>query len=445
MSTRSGDGRAVVVGGRRPLRGRMRVPGCKGLSHRALLFAAVADGTSRISHLAPGGDVRRTRRALGLLGVRTRPTGPPDARDESLDVHGEGFDGLGEPKDVIGCGNSATTARMLLGLLGGRPFLSVLTGDRSLVQRPMTRVVQPLRALGAWIDGRANASVLPLAVRGGPLRGARIELEVSSGQVKTALVLAGLQAAGTTEIVEPAASRDHTERMLRALGAPVEVVDARTVRVVAGTPEAFELDVPGDPSSAAFFLVGAAITPGSDLVIEDLLLNPGRIAFLEVLERMGADVRVEPAGERLGEPFGAVGVRSGSLAGTVVDCHEAIIDEVPALAVAAAFADGVTEFRGAGEMRVKETDRIAALEAELTKLGVGVEGTADGLVVRGGIAGGTVPAVALTSHGDHRIALAAAIAGNAFDGSVTIEGFAAAAVSYPDFLSDLDTLTGASR
>lgn len=414
------------------------------MSHRALLFAAVADGTSRVSHLAPGDDVRRTRRALGLLGVRTRRTGSPGAGDESIEVHGAGFDGLGEPTGVIGCGNSATTARMLLGLLGGRPFLSVLTGDRSLVRRPMTRVVQPMRVLGAWIDGRDNASVLPLAVRGGPLRGARIELGVSSGQVKTALVLAGLQASGTTEIVEPAPSRDHTERMLGALGAPVEVVDARTVRVVAGVPRAFELDVPGDPSSAAFFLVGAAITPGSDLVIEDLLLNPGRIAFLEVLERMGADVRVEPKGERLGEPFGDVGVRSGPLAGTIVDCHEAIIDEVPALAVAAAFADGVTEFRGAGEMRVKETDRIATLESELSKLGVGVEGTADGLVVRGGIARGSVPGVALTSHGDHRIALAAAIAGNALDGAVTIEGFSAAAVSYPDFLTDFDALAEGS-
>jgi len=440
VSPRPASPRETVVGGRRPLQGRLRVPGCKGMSHRALLIAAVAEGTSRITHLAPGGDVRRTRSALELLGVKTRRFGTYEAGDEALDVFGDGFDGLLEPPSVIGCGNSATTARMLLGLLGGRSFLAVLTGDRSLVQRPMTRVVQPLRALGAWIDGRDNASLLPLTIRGGPLRGARIELGVASGQVKTALVLAGLQATGTTEIVEPGPSRDHTERMLRSLGAPVEVVDDRTVRVRAGVPKPFELDVPGDPSSAAFFLVGAAITPGSDLVIEDLLLNPGRIAFLDVLERMGAAVRVEPAGERLGEPYGDVGVRSGPLTGTVVDCQEAIIDEVPALAVAAAFAEGVTEFRGAAEMRVKETDRIATLEAELTKLGVGVESVSDGLVVRGGAPG----AASLTSHGDHRIALAAAIAGNAIDGETTVEGFSAAAVSYPDFLNDLDRLTGRS-
>ncbi len=430
----------VVMGGARPLVGRVRVPGCKGMSHRALLFAAIADGVSRMTHLAPGADVRRTRRAIGLLGVRTRRTGSADGDDEALEVLGTGFDGLQEPSGVIGCGNSATTARMLLGLLGGRPFLSVLEGDRSLGERPMTRVVQPLRALGAWIDGRDSASHLPLAIRGGPLRGARIELGVASGQVKTALVLAGLQASGTTEIVEPGPSRDHTERMLTALGAPLEVLDDRTVRVHAGAPNPFELDVPGDPSSAAFLLAGAAITPGSDLVIEDLLLNPGRIAFLDTLAAMGAAVRIEPAGERLGEQTGDVSITSGPLSGTVVDCHEAIIDEVPALAIAAAFAEGVTEFRGAGEMRVKETDRIATLEAELTKLGVGVESTADGLLVHGG----TPHAAHLTSHGDHRIALAAAIAGNAIDGETTIDGFGAADVSYPDFLFDLDRLTGRS-
>jgi len=408
------------------------------MSHRALLFAAIAEGPSRITHLAPGADVRRTRRALGLLGVRTRRSGPSGGGDEALDVLGAGFDGLQEPSAVIGCGNSATTARMLLGLLAGRPHLSVLSGDRSLVQRPMTRIVHPLRALGAWIDGRDDASLLPLAVRGGPLRGARIELGVASGQVKTALVLAGLQAAGTTEIVEPAPSRDHTERMLRSLGAPVEVVDERTLRVHPGIPATFELDVPGDPSSAAFLVVGAAITPGSDLVLEDLLLNPGRVSFLDVLRRMGADIRVEPAGERLGEPTGDVRIQAGALSGTVVECHEAIIDEVPALAIAAAFAEGVTEFRGAAEMRVKETDRIATLESELTKLGVGVESRPDGLVVRGG----RPVAATLTSHGDHRIALAAAVAGNALAGETTIEGFGAAAVSYPDFLADLDRLTG---
>ncbi len=251
-------------------------------------------------------------------------------------------------------------------------------------------------------------------------------------------MLAGLQAAGTTEVVEPAPSRDHTERMLSAAGAPVERVDDRTLRVHAGQPRPFELDVPGDPSSAAFFAVAAAITPGSELVLEDVLLNPGRIEFLDVLTRMGARITVRPGAERLGEPVGDIEIVAAPLHGTEVDCHEAIIDEVPALAMAAAFADGITEFRNAAEMRVKETDRIATLDTELTKLGIGVETRSDGMSVRGG----TPHAATLTSHGDHRIALAAAVAANALEGESRVEGWSAAAVSYPGFADDLERLVG---
>ena len=422
----------LVLGGQRPLRGQMRLPGCKGLSHRALVFAAIADGVSRIRGLAPGADVSRTAAALERLGVALRPDG------DATTVTGHGFDGLVEPTEVLDCGNSATTMRMLAGLLSGRPFFSVLTGDASLVERPMGRVVVPLRTMGAQIDGRDDAERAPLAVRGAPLAGTAARLAVASGQVKTALVLAGLQATGTTEIIEPAPSRDHTERMLGAAGAPIERVDNLTVRVRTGSPGAFELDVPGDPSSAAFFVVAAAITPGSELVLQDVLLNPGRIAFLEVLTRMGAKIEVEGRGVRLGEPVGDISVVASPLHGTEVDCHEAIIDEVPALAVAAAFADGITEFRELAEMRVKETDRIATLDLELSKLGVAVESRADGMTVRGG----TPRPATLDSHGDHRIALAAAIAANAIDGESRVQGWEAAAVSYPGFAHDLDQLTG---
>jgi 3-phosphoshikimate 1-carboxyvinyltransferase len=258
--------------------------------------------------------------------------------------------------------------------------------------------------------------------------------------VKTALVLAGLQADGTTEIVEPAPSRDHTERMLLAASAPIERVDDRTVRVRAGHPEPFELVVPGDPSSAAFFVVAASITPGSDLVLEDVLLNPGRIEFLDVLVRMGAQIDVQPHGERLGEPVGDIAVTAAPLRGTTVHCHEPIIDEVPALAVAAAFADGITDFEDAAEMRIKETDRIATLEAELSKLGIAVEGRPDGMTIRGGVP----RAATLESHGDHRIALAAAVAANAIDAPSRIEGWDATAVSYPRFAEDLARLTGSA-
>ena len=422
----------LVLGGRAPLRGRLRLPGCKGISHRALVFAAIADGDSHLRGLAPGADVRSTLGALEALGVVVHETG------DSTTVEGRGFDGFAEPARVLDCGNSATTMRLLSGLLAGRPFLSVLTGDASLVERPMARITEPLRAMGARIDGRNDGKRAPLAIRGATLIGMQAHLAVASGQVKTALVLAGLQASGVTQITEPAPSRDHTERMLEATGAPIERIDAQSVRVRAGAPDPFDLEVPGDPSSAAFLVVAALITPGSDLVLEDVLLNPGRIAFVEVLRRMGASIDVHEHEVRLGDPVGDLHVRAGSLVGTVVDCHEAIIDEVPALAVAAVFADGVTEFRGAAEMRVKETDRIATLEQELSKLGVGVEGSADGLTVRGG----APQAATLDSHGDHRIALAMAVAAHAIDGESTITGWDAAAVSYPSFADDLQRLTG---
>jgi 3-phosphoshikimate 1-carboxyvinyltransferase len=279
-----------------------------------------------------------------------------------------------------------------------------------------------------------------LVVRGGGLTGARIEPAVASGQVKTALVLAGLQADGVTEIVEPAASRDHTERLLRALGAPVESVDDHTIRVTRGAPSAFELDVAGDPSSAAFLVVAALVAPGSELVLEDVLLNPGRIAFVDVLRSMGGEVTVREKGERLGEPVGDVEVRASSLVATEIACSEPIIDEVPALAVAAAFAEGTTDIRNAAELRVKESDRIATLAQELTELGIEVEARSDGLSIRGG----SPRPGTFKSHGDHRVAMAMAVAANAIDGPSTVRGWQAVGVSYPGFAADLDLLAGSA-
>jgi 3-phosphoshikimate 1-carboxyvinyltransferase len=264
----------------------------------------------------------------------------------------------------------------------------------------------------------------------------RHELEVASGQVKTALVLAGLQADGETEIVEPAPSRDHTERMLRALNAPLEQVDDRTLRVRAGAPEAFELTVPGDPSSAAFFVVAATIVPGSSIVLEDVGLNPARIEYVDLLREMGARIEVEVTETRVGEPVGTIAVESAPLHGIEISGREAIIDELPILAVAGAFAEGVTTIRDAAELAVKETNRIGALEQELTQLGVGVEARKDGLVVRGGAPKGAT----LKSHGDHRIALCAAVAGLAAEGETTVRGWPAVAISYPGFEADLDRL-----
>jgi 3-phosphoshikimate 1-carboxyvinyltransferase len=337
--------------------------------------------------------------------------------------------------------NSGTTMRVLSGALAGRPFLSVLTGDSSLRQRPMRRVTDPLRAMGARVDGRDDGALAPLVIRGGNLRGMRHDLPIPSAQVKSALVLAGLQAAGVTEIASPAPSRDHTERMLAALGVPVDVSEC-TVRVTAGAPEPFDLDVPGDPSSAAFFVVAALITPGSDLTIESLAVNPTRLGFVDALRRMGADIEIAPAGERCGEPVGNLRVRASALRGTTIEGDEIpnLQDEIPALAVAAAFADGVTEVRDAAELAVKESNRIGALHQELSQFGLAVEMRADGLSIRGG----QPRAAVIRSHGDHRIAMAAAVAANAIDGESTVRGWQAVSVSYPGFADDFARVTGSS-
>ena len=361
-------------------------------------------------------------------------------RATAVTVNGTGLEGWREPEDVIDCENSGTAMRVLAGALVGRPFLSVLTGDASLRQRPMRRVVDPLRAMGASVDGRADGAFAPLAIRGAALRGQRHELPMASAQVKSALMLAGLQADGVTEIVSPAVSRDHSERMLAALGVPVDV-DGVCVRVRAGVPEPFALEVPGDPSSAAFFVVGALITPGSDLTIEALALNPTRLGFVEVLRRMGANIEIEVTGERCGEPVGDLRVRASALRATVIEGEEIpnVQDEVPVLAVAAAFAEGVTEVRDAQELAAKESNRIGAVHQELSEMGLAVEVRADGLAIRGG----KPCAASLKSHGDHRIAMAAAVAGNAIGGESTVRGWQAVSSSYPEFADDFARVTGA--
>jgi 3-phosphoshikimate 1-carboxyvinyltransferase len=423
----------LVFGGARALRGRLRLPGDKSISHRALVFAALATGRSTITNLSTGDDVRATRDALETLGVALR------AGAGSLTVNGNGLGAWREPDEPIDCANSGTTMRVLSGALSACPFLSVLTGDASLRQRPMRRVTQPLRAMGAFLDGRDGGSFAPLVIRGAALRGMRHELSVPSAQVKSALMIAGLHAEGVTEIASPAPSRDHTERMLAALGVPVDAEPCR-VRVRAGAPRPFELDVPGDPSSAAFFVVAALITPGSDLTIESLACNPTRLGFVDVLRRMGGAVEIEPAGERCGEPVGDLRVRHSPLVATTIEGDEIpnVQDEVPALAVAAAFAKGVTEVRDAAELSVKESNRIGALHQELSELGLAVEPRGDGLLIRGG----QPRAALLKSHGDHRIAMAAAVAANAIDGESTVRGWRAVASSYPGFADDLASVTG---
>lgn len=425
-----------------PLQGEIIVPGDKSLSHRALLFAAMASGTSHVTGVLDAADVRATIdvvRALGA-GVETS-TGEHGL---TVVVTGWGAAGPRAPIGAIDCGNSGTTARLLLGVLAGYEVHAVLTGDASLSTRPMRRVTEPLAAMGASV-APAERGTLPVGILGGNLMGRRHDLAAASAQVKSALLLAGTRAQGTTTVCEPMLSRDHTERLLPVFGVPVSR-DASGCVSVSGPASllAADFDVPGDPSSAAFLIAAALLVPGSDVVLPNLALNPTRTGFLRVLTRMGAAIDVDltetsTAGSAT-EPVGTVrALYSPELAGTTVTPEEvpALIDEVPILAVVGAAALGTTRFEGVGELRVKESDRLSAVVAALQELGSVADTAGDTLIVRGptGFSGAS-----LDSLGDHRLALAYAVAGLASAGEVTIDRFEAIDVSYPAFPLDLEAL-----
>lgn len=417
------------------LRGRARVPGDKSISHRALMLAALAPGSSRLARVNPGEDVLATATLLGRLGA----TVDSDPAGGVVEVEGWGERGPREPDDVLDAGNSGTTLRLALGLCAGARGAFVLTGDASLRRRPMLRVVAPLRAMGARIDGRAGGDFAPLFVRGGDLTGVAHTLPVASAQVKTALLLAGLGAQGTTSVTEPRLSRDHTERMLAAAGIPV-VRNGGAVSVVGGgRPAPGDRRVPGDLSSAAFVLAAAVLIPGSDVLLENVGINPTRTGFLEVLTAMGADISIEAVDAWGGEPVGAIRVRSSALRGGHVGAPEAVslIDELPILAVVATQAAGRTIIRGAGELRVKESDRIAAMAAGLSALGAEVETRPDGLVISGPT---QLRTAEVDSCGDHRVAMSLAVGGLIAQGPVTIRGWDCVDTSFPGFVDTLEAL-----
>jgi 3-phosphoshikimate 1-carboxyvinyltransferase len=420
------------------LTGSLRVPGDKSISHRALIIAALAPGRSVITNLNTGADVRATAAALGQLGTVFEIHEGDPIRGKGQDriaravVEGSGRTGLQEPDTVIDVGNSGTSIRTLLGVTAAIPGLTVLTGDASIRKRPMLRVVVPLRQMGAAIDGRNNGDRAPLSIRGGDLTACDHELSIASAQVKTALLFAGLAASGTTSVTEPRTSRDHTERMLATAGADIKVNGA-TVAVTGGTElRPGDRDVPGDLSSAMFLIAAALVVPDSDLVLENVGLNPTRMAALEVLVSMGADIDVTPA-EGGDEPAGSIRVRHSNLRATTIegDIVPRLIDEIPVLAALATQAEGTTEIRGARELRVKESDRIAALATGLTSLGAKVEERPDGLSIEGPVAlsGGEVE-----SHHDHRIAMSFAVAGLVAEANVKVRGWSCVDTSFPEFL-----------
>ena len=427
-----------VVRPARRLRGTIAVPGDKSISHRAAILNALADGKATVHNFLAGEDCRSTLSVLRELGVEWQ-------LDESGDrpvlwIRGVALHRLVEPSAVLDCGNSGTTMRLISGVLAGQPFLSVLSGDASLRTRPMARIAAPLREMGARFDGREDGRFAPLALRGGGLRGIRYRMPVSSAQVKSSILLAGLFAEGETVVEEPEPTRDHTERMLAAMGARIGR-EGPAVRLTPGDPLApLSMRVPNDISAAAFWMVAAAIHPDAEVRLSGVGMNPTRTGVVDVLRRMGADLSVEEERHVAGEPAADIVVRSSQLSGVRVDGEQVLsaMDEVPALAVAAAFADGVTEICDAGELRVKESDRIATTVSQLTALGVAISEREDGMTIEGGrgVSGGEV-----RSFGDHRLAMALAAAALAGSGDVRIVEADAVAVSYPAFWDDLQRLS----
>lgn len=420
----------LIIQASQGLHGEVMLPGDKSISHRAVMFSAIAEGDTTITGFLTGEDTLNTARAIQKMGIQVDGLG-----SDRLVVHGKGLDGLAEPVGVLDLGNSGTGMRLLAGLLAGQDFFSVLTGDQYLIKRPMGRIVEPLRQMGARIDGRSNGKLAPLSIRGG---GARLEAfdyvsPIASAQVKSAILLAGLYASGETSVKEPAKSRDHTERMFRFFG--VEVSEQGLKVSLRGRQKLRApglLEIPSDISSAAFFMVAASIVPGSDLVIKNIGVNPTRTGIIDILLEMGADISLLNQREQAGEPVADIRVKHKRLRGVRIggDVVPRAIDEIPILSVAASYAEGTTVIQDASELRVKESDRIATIAAELRKMGVVITEREDGMEILGREA---LDAAVCESHGDHRIAMSMAVAGLAARGETRVRDCDWIDTSFPGF------------
>jgi 3-phosphoshikimate 1-carboxyvinyltransferase len=415
------------------LKGSIEIPGDKSISHRSVMFGSIAQGVTRVTNFLPGDDCLSTISCFRKLGVQI------EENEEGLVIYGNGFDGLKEPNELLDVGNSGTTIRLLLGILAGRPFFSSLIGDQSIGKRPMTRVTEPLRTMGAKIDGRKNGEFTPLSIRGGHLNPINYNMPVASAQVKSALILAGLQAEGETTIIEKAESRDHTERMIRKFGGQVQK-DNHKITIKGGQKLiASDILVPGDISSAAFFLVAGAIVEDSEILLKNVGLNPTRTGIIEIMNQMGANLEIHNNDEDSFEPAGDITIKTSRLRGTVVcgDVIPRLIDEIPIIALLATQAEGTTIIKDASELKVKETNRIDTVVQELTKLGASIEATDDGMIIHGGT---TLRGGKASSHGDHRIGMMLAIASLICEDQVELEDPEAISVSYPNFFNHLNSL-----
>ncbi len=421
------------------VKGEITVSADKSISHRTLILAALAQGESQIRNLLKAEDTNSTASCLGQLGISIKH------KEDFLIVEGKGLRGMEEPESVLDCGNSGTTMRLLSGLLSGQNFFSILIGDESLSRRPMSRVIEPLRLMGAEITGRKNSKYAPLAIKGTRLQGIINKPAVASAQVKSALLLAGLTAEGDTTIIEKIPTRDHSERMLAAMGANLSA-DNGEIKLCPGTeltPQEFM--VPGDISSAAFFLVLATIVPGSQLLIQDVGINPTRDGILEALGMMGANIKIENKRVFGGEVVADIMVSSTELKGITIEGNmiPRLIDELPVLAVAMAAAQGNSIVKNAEELRVKETDRISAIANELGKMGVNIVEQADGFIITGNR--DNLRGAAVNSRGDHRIAMSLAVAAQICDGETRINDSQVVNISFPEFWNLLARVTGTNK
>src|SRR5450631_432341 len=428
------DGSKVIVRPARAVRGVVRIPGDKSISHRYAMLAAVAEGTSRFQNFSAARDCASTLECVAKLGCEWK-----SLEDGAVEVRGVGRR-LNAPSEVLDCGNSGSTMRMLSGILAGQPFISELCGDESLSRRPMARIMTPLSEMGAKISSSEGGRP-PLRIHGGPLKAIHYKPEVASAQVKSCVLFAGLFADGETVVEEPIRTRDHGEIALRAFGAEVERT-GNASRIVGGQQlHAIEAHVPGDLSSAAFFLCAAALFPGSQITLPGILMNPTRARLLDILVQMGLKVSVAHLEEHQGELVGTIEARGSAWKGGVIAGADtaALIDEIPVLAAVAPYSEGGLEVCDAKELRVKESDRIAAVATNLRKMGAEVEERPDGLRIPGGQ---HLQGAELDSFGDHRIAMAFAVAALRAEGETTILGADAAGVSYPTFFADLETVAG---
>lgn len=420
----------MILKYKKPLKGEVSIPGDKSISHRAVMFGAISNGTTEITNFLQGADCLSTIDCFRKLGVSINNTA------EKIIVHGNGLHGLKKPEVTLDVGNSGTTTRLISGILAGQTFETILNGDKSIQNRPMKRIMEPLSMMGADIHSIHNNGCAPLRIKGAPLHGIDYYSCVSSAQVKSCILLAGLYADGTTRVTEPSLSRNHTELMLKSFGADIvsegNTAGIRPVQELYGQ----KISVPGDISSAAYFIAAGLIVPGSEIFVKNVGINPTRDGFLRVCEAMGADLTLFNKRENGGEPVADILVKYSSLKGTVIegDLIPTLIDEIPMIAVMACFAEGTTVIRDAAELKVKESDRITVMTDNLTRMGAKITATDDGMIIEGGT---SLHGAKIDTHLDHRIAMSFAIAAMATDDDTIISDADCVKISYPNFYEDL--------